>query len=190
MATKKSSMAFVTNKTQTNANQTTPTETPLRDRVVVTDADRMKAAKDMYASSLFGERTPEIYAMGLKPTSVNGQIVFSSPGLSSATMTQGRTGNVGFVKNPNSNTFSMVVLGKGGTGMQFTDDRNLTGAQVLDKMSEFAGGFAKATGKAVEKGGTVETSTGTVNISKGGEKATTEEMKKKGPVRGKIVRNK
>lgn len=185
MATKKSSMAFMTNKTQTNANQTTPPETPVRGRVVVTDADRLKASKDMYASSLFGERTPEIYAMGLKPSNVGGQIVFSAPGMSSATMTQGRTGNVGFVKNPNSNTFSMVIMGKGGAGMQFTDDRNLTGAQVLDKMSEFTGGFGKAADKAIQQGGAIETSTGTVSMPKGGEKTTKEEIKKKGPIRGR-----
>lgn len=185
MATKKSSMAFMTNKTQTNTNQTTPPETTTRGKVFVTDADRMKAAKDMYSSSLFGDRTPEIYAMGLKPSNVGGQIVFSAPAMSSATMTQGRTGNVGFVKNPNSNTFSMVIMGKGGTGMQFTDDRNLTGAQVLDKMSEFAGGFGKAADKAIQKGGTLETATGSASMPKGGEKATKEEMKKKGPIRGR-----
>jgi len=187
MATKKSSMAFMTNKTQTNgtANPATPPETPVRGRVVVTDADRLKASNDRYATSLFGERTPEIYAMGMKPSNVGGQIVFSAPGMSSATMTQGRTGNVGFVKNPNNNTFSMVVLGKGGTGMQFTDDRNLTGAQVLDKMSEFAGGFGKAANKAIQQGGSVETSTGSVSMPKGGEKVTKEEMKKKVPIRGR-----
>lgn len=150
-------------------SQANPGPEPKKAEVTITQEHINAANRDRYNTGIFGRRTPEMYARGVKMQNIGGQDVYAVAG-SSATMAKGG-GDVVFIKNKGSNTFTSAVMKRGATGQpefQLTDERNLTPDDILDKTATFQGGFITKAEEVVKRGGMIESKGGAISAPERG----------------------
>lgn len=99
-------------------------------KVAVTEEDRVKASKDSFGRSLFGDRAPELYAAGFSPRSYGNDIIYTDN--SDLFTTEGKGQRIGYL--PKNGKLNRVFINKDNS-FEYSDENNMDAASVLNDIT-------------------------------------------------------